>query len=171
MVKSGKRRIYILIGPKGSGKTYIGNLLEQELGIKFLRVEQLLLKHIEKNGLSNKKLTRDGFDIEEKALADALIIEDTVIFEATGSSIYMPSVLENLAKNYELKLIKISCPLNICFERVKNRSQQHQFKVEDEIVRQINKKAAKVVLDWDLVIDNSEPATKQNIITKFTTII
>jgi len=170
-VSSPQKRVYILIGPKGSGKTYIGNLIEQELGIKFLRVEQLLLEYIEKNGLSDKKLERDGFDIEEQAIDEALLLEAAIIFEATGSSIYMPSVLENLGKNYELKLIKIFCPLDICFERVKNRSIKNQFKVEDSLVKQINKKAANVILDWDLEIDNSKPASKQDIITKFTTIV
>ena len=31
--------IYLLIGAKGSGKSFIGNLMEREFNIKFLRVE------------------------------------------------------------------------------------------------------------------------------------
>jgi ATP-dependent protease HslVU (ClpYQ) ATPase subunit len=36
--------LYILIGSKGSGKTYNGNRIEQITGTKFLRVESLWLK-------------------------------------------------------------------------------------------------------------------------------
>jgi ATP-dependent protease HslVU (ClpYQ) ATPase subunit len=36
--------LYILIGSKGSGKTYNGNRIEQIAGTKFLRVESLWLK-------------------------------------------------------------------------------------------------------------------------------
>ncbi|EOZ98800.1 hypothetical protein A33Q_1454 [Indibacter alkaliphilus LW1] len=31
--------IYLLIGQKGSGKSFIGTLMEKEFGIKFIRVE------------------------------------------------------------------------------------------------------------------------------------
>lgn len=37
------KRIYILIGPKGSGKTYIGTPLQDQLHIPFLRVEDIAL--------------------------------------------------------------------------------------------------------------------------------
>ena len=50
MNKSSVKTVYILVGPKGSGKTFIGNALEDRLGILFIRVEKLLIEYVEKNG-------------------------------------------------------------------------------------------------------------------------
>ncbi len=39
-----RKILYILIGPKGSGKTYIGSQVNKNTDIKFLRVEPIWLK-------------------------------------------------------------------------------------------------------------------------------
>ena len=44
--KSSVKTVYILVGPKGSGKTFIGNALEDRLGILFIRVEKLLIEYV-----------------------------------------------------------------------------------------------------------------------------
>lgn len=50
------KTVYVLIGPKGSGKTYIGSLLEIEIGLKFLSVEKLGLGNIPKSKRKGEKL-------------------------------------------------------------------------------------------------------------------
>lgn len=167
----GKKTVYILVGPKGSGKSHIGTILEQEPGLKFLRVEPLALSYIEQFGLPEGGLKRDGFDLEEAAIHEIMATDDAVIFEATGSSIYFPSVLENLGGLYTVKLVRIYCPLDICFDRVKKRDIAGHHFVSDEKIRVINEKAAGMIFDWALEIDNSGPAKKQDIITQFKSII
>tara|TARA_B110000879_G_C11069656_1_gene470167 strand:- start:674 stop:829 length:156 start_codon:yes stop_codon:yes gene_type:complete len=49
------KTFYVLIGPKGSGKPYIGSILEQEVGLKFLSVEKLGLKNVQKRLIINKR--------------------------------------------------------------------------------------------------------------------
>jgi len=165
------KTIYFLIGPKGSGKTYIGKLLEKKYGIKYPNFEALLLNHIEEFGIPEGGLKRDAFDFEEAIIHSILENGNSVIFEATGSSIYFPSVLENLGSTYTLKLIRLLCPLDICFERVKNRNPVGHHLVTDEKITEINIKASKVSLCWDLEIDNSDPAADQDIVSKFASII
>jgi hypothetical protein len=58
------KTLYMLIGPKGSGKTYIGSRIEQLTGLKFLRVEPLWL------GLAEGE---DGWDRVECEI-DALFL-------------------------------------------------------------------------------------------------
>ncbi|KFF58325.1 hypothetical protein JF66_19375, partial [Cryobacterium sp. MLB-32] len=59
------KTIYVLIGPKGSGKTHIGNLLERAFGIAFLSVEKLGLGNIPKSKLTGIDLLKEGFHQEE----------------------------------------------------------------------------------------------------------
>ena len=37
------KTLYMLIGPKGAGKSYIGRLVSQRTDIRFLRVESIWL--------------------------------------------------------------------------------------------------------------------------------
>ena len=75
--------------------------------------------------------------------------------------------LAKLRSKYKLYLIKIYCPLEICYYRIAQRDQTEQIPVSDSRVRAINEKASRVVLDWDLEIDNSGPALIQDIILQF----
>jgi shikimate kinase len=159
--------IYFLIGPKGSGKTYIGKLLEKNFGIKFPNFEALLLNYIDEFGIPEGGFKRDSFDFEEAIVHDVLEKENYIIFEATGSSVYFPSVLDNLGSSYTLKLVRLLCPLKICFERVKTRNPEGHHLVTDEKIIEINNIASNVVLDWNLEIDNSAPASEQYIVSKF----
>lgn len=166
-----RKHVYILVGPKGSGKSYIGCVLEKHYGITFLPVERLLLDHVRQNRLPASPLNKDGFDIEEEAIHRILERESAVISEATGSSSHLQGFLENLGGLYDLKLIRIHCPLDICFSRVKGRKTKDHFRVTDEQLRRINKESASIEFDWDLEIDNSGPASNQDIISQFESIM
>jgi hypothetical protein len=43
------RSVLVLVGPKGSGKTYVGTLTNKELGVPFLRVEPIFLENLRKS--------------------------------------------------------------------------------------------------------------------------
>lgn len=162
-----KKVVFILVGPKGSGKSSIGRLLEEELGLRFLQVEPLLIAHIERFGQPAEGLHRHGFDIEERAIDDVLKEQDAVIFESTGSSEYFPGVIANLQSSYIVKLIRIHCPLDVCFSRVKNRASEGHFQVTDEMVNAINKKANLVKLEWDLELYNTGAISMKEIVATF----
>jgi shikimate kinase len=156
-----------MIGAKGSGKTYIGNLLESKLGIHFIRVEQRLIEHIQSTHAESDQLPNDGYDLELNWIEDILQTNNEVISEATGSSKHLPEFINHLKNNYDLKLVRISCPLDICFSRARKRVQDHQFQVTDESIRSINAATDNVKLDWSLVIDNAAPALDTAIIEAF----
>lgn len=162
-----KKNIYVLFGPKGSGKSYIGIVIEKYFDVKFLKVEKLIIDYCHKHKIDDYMLKKHGFPLEEQALDDILLKENSVCFEATGSSIYLNEHLERLRSKYKLYSIKIHCPLEICYDRIAQRDQTEQIPVSDDRVRAINEKASRVVLDWDLEIDNSGPALIQDVISQF----
>jgi len=161
------KTVYLLVGPKGSGKTYIGGLLEQALGVHFLRVERLLIDHIKAAGLDSDQLPGDGYHLEEEAIDRILQNNGEVISEATGSSKHLPSFIERLRNKYTVVLIRVVCPLHACLERVDARSPADHFEISDEAIMAINRKSQSLSLDWDLEIDNTAPATDENICARF----
>ncbi len=164
------KTVYVLIGPKGSGKTYIGSLLEKEIGLKFLSVEKLGLANIPKSKLKGEKLIQEGFHQEEAAIDEILKIHNAVSFESTGAHPYLHSVLARLRGKFNVKLIRIYAPLEICYERVKSRDQNAHIYVSEVLLKKINENAVRATFDWDLELDNSDKLTALEIVRAFTSI-
>jgi len=159
---SGRKSVYIFVGPKGSGKTHIGSLLEKELGLKFLSVEKLGLENSKRSKLTGDERVKESFHEEEAEIDRILALQEAVSFEATGSSEYFFTVLARLRSRYEVRLIRIVSPLETCFRRISQRDAAAHLPVSEAMIKTINEKAAKVDLDWDLTIDNTDqPATSQ----------
>jgi shikimate kinase len=150
-----RKILSILIGPKGSGKTYIGSRIEQLTGIKFLRVEPLWLQLAE---------GEDGWDRVEREI-DALFTQhDKVVIESLGAGDGFNQMYASLKDKYEVKLIKVETDLEECLRRVRNRGNADHIPVSDDKVQEYNRIAASVKHLWDTVIENNGPATDEEIL-------
>ena len=162
-----KKTVYVLIGPKGAGKTFIGSTLEKEIGLKFLPVEKLGLENIKKSKLTGDDLIIEGFDQEEAAIDEILKTHNAVSFESTGVHPYLHNILSNLKAKYKVKFIKIYTPLEKCYERIKSRDQSQQLPVSESLLKQINEAALNASFNWDLEFDNTEKMAIEDIVLAF----
>jgi shikimate kinase len=156
-----KRVLYILIGPKGSGKTYIGSRIEQLTGIKFLRVEPLWLQLAE---------GEDGWDRVEREIDGLFLQHDKVVIESLGAGEGFNRMYTSLKDKYEVKLVKVETELDECLRRVRSRDSANHIPVSDDRVREYNLIAASVKHPWDAVIDNNGPAADEDILKAITLI-
>jgi len=139
-----RKILYILIGPKGSGKTYIGSKVNKNTDIKFLRVEPIWLKLAP---------GENGWETVEKEIDKEFQQHSKVMIESLLKS-----------HKYEVKLIKVYADLGECLRRVRNRDKSEHIPVSDEKVEEYNKIAASINHKWDAVIDNNSPATDEDIL-------
>ena len=149
------KSLIILIGPKGSGKTYIGGRIEKLTRIKFLRVEPLWLNLAE---------GEDGWGRVEREIDTLFIQHDKVIIESLGAGEGFNRMYASLKGKYEVKLIKVETDLEECLRRVKSRDNADHIPVSDEKVREYNRIATSVDHPWDAIIDNNGPATDEKIL-------
>ena len=147
--------LLILIGPKGSGKTYIGSRIEHLTGIKFLRVEPLWLQLAE---------GEDGWQKVEREIDGLFLQHDKVVIESLGAGEGFNRMYASLKKKYEVRLIKLETDLDECLRRVRERDNANHIPVSDDKVREYNRIAASVDHPWDAVIDNNGPATNEEIL-------
>jgi len=154
------KTLFILIGPKGAGKTHIGTLVNKaQIGIKFLRVEPIWI-----NYMQNRPKDRDGWDIVEEEIDKLFESNEKIMIESLGAGEGFAKFHKSLTNKYHIKLIKVETALNKCLERVKNRDISDHILISDDKVEEYNKIAAQVSYSWHQVIDNNALATDAEII-------
>ncbi len=148
------RQVIILVGPKGSGKTTIGEFLAGELGIRFLRVEPLFLETRARLGANHPDPDRLGFEAVLAELASLLAEGGAACFESTGASPHFPWLLSEVARLARVSLVRVVAEPAQCLARIRGRDAAAHIPASGEDIERINARASRVTLPWDAVIDN-----------------
>ncbi|MBD2726356.1 shikimate kinase [Nostoc sp. FACHB-892] len=151
------KTLFILIGPKGAGKTHIGTVVDAHTGIKFLSVEPIWIDHLQTKD-------RDGWDILEEEIDRLFRSNNKVMIESLGAGEDFAKFYQSLKNKYHIKFIKVEYALDKCLERVITRDSTVHIPISADKVQEYNKIAAQVSYNWDLVIDNNSPASDLEII-------
>lgn len=147
-----KKVIYILLGLKGVGKTYLCRLLDERFSIGFVRVEEIWLKLLKEKTYQGLAFDEEG----QRRVLEAIVSksEENVVIESTGTAPWFDVFLGKLRLVGSVKLIRIVAPPTICLERVRSRNQSEHIPVSDERVKEINSVAENVILPWDMEYEN-----------------
>jgi len=137
---SAQKKLFMLIGPKGSGKT-----------------------HVEPIWLSLKP-DEDGWQKVEATIDTMFQEHDKVMIESLGVGEGFGKFHASLAEKYPIKMIRVYADLETCFTRVKTRNNAEHIPVSDDRVTEFNQLASAVTYQWDLEINNNEFATSAEII-------
>ncbi|HEY9877506.1 MAG TPA: AAA family ATPase [Leptolyngbyaceae cyanobacterium] len=149
--------LVLLVGLKGSGKTFTGGVLEKYLDVKFLRIEPIFLELLQREPeLADIPLEQRGFQIVLSKLDELAQSNATLCFESTGTAHTFSELLAALHQGFRVFLVHVKAPLNTCIERVMTRDASAHIPVSDHRLKEINERALLVDLPWDLEIDNSE---------------
>ena len=140
------KRIIVLVCPKGAGKSTIGQLLEAQIGIPFVRVEPIYLRVRATLGASHPDLEREGFRAILAHLEEALARHDIICFETTGASQHTPWLLAELGRSAEVLPVKVLAEPGQCVERIHSRDAAIHIPVLDEAIERINAVAIQVSL-------------------------
>ena len=124
------KTVIMLIGPKGSGKTHIGTVIEKKANIPFLRVEPIWLSL--GPGI-------DGWNEVELAVDAVLAGADSVVIESLGVSDGFQRLRKNLASKYDIKFVRVVASLKTCLRRVRRRDKANRIPVSDGEVEKYNR--------------------------------
>jgi shikimate kinase len=147
--------VVMLVGPKGSGKTHIGTVLERLTRVRFLRVESIWLALQE---------GEDGWVTVERAVDRVLDEEPTVMIESLGCSGGFERMRRHLEQRYEIRFVRIQASLETCRERVRARDGTVHLPVSEDQVEHYNRLAVQVSLPWDHEIRNDPPLSDAEIL-------
>lgn len=148
------KQVILLVGPKGAGKTTIGEFLAGDLGVRFLRVEPLFLEAHARLGPSYPDPDRLGFEAVLASLTAVLRECDTACLESTGASPHFAWLLAEMGKLARVALVRVLADPAQCIARIHCRDAAVHIPVSDDTAARINARAGKVALPGDAVIDN-----------------
>lgn len=147
--------LYVLVGLKGSGKSYIGALIGKSTDIHFFRVEDVWLA---------LKPGENGWERVAEEIDRQFAAHDKVMIETLGVGEGFAGFHAALQQKYALKYIHVVAGLDECLARVQTRDKRIHIAVSDEKVIEYNRAAAQVKMKWDLEIDNNHFGRDQEII-------
>jgi predicted kinase len=149
-----RKQIFLLIGQKGSGKSFIGTMLEQEFGIPFIRVEDWVKQIRGEREIDNEAYLKQVFEVIENGVRERLHSTDKLVFESTGLTDYFDQMLKRLRKDFQVATIGIYADSNLCLHRVRTRDQTIHINLSDDQVLMINNKVRERDFQTDFRIDN-----------------
>lgn len=149
--------LILLVGPKGSGKSHLGRILESRLGVYFFHVEPLWQAYYaECRALGQTPVIAEGIAQIRPPLLQALLDHAHVCVETTGASREILDALLSLRPRSEILVARLSVPLALCLRRIATRDPTHQIPVEEEMIRKIYALSTALALDADIVLENTE---------------
>lgn len=149
--------LILLVGPKGSGKSYIGRLLESALGVYFLHVERLWMTyHAECEAAGKPVDIREGLQRVRPDLRRALSVHEHTAVETTGASAEILEDLLALGSEFGLLTILVQARLRDCLARIAARDQRRQIPVDVEMIEHIHEISTNLEMSFDIVLKNTE---------------
>lgn len=155
------KTIYLLIGPKGSGKSFVGSFMEQQFNIKFIRVEDWVKEVKKERQIDDETYLSDAFQCIEAGVRAVLDTYSEIVFESTGLTVYFDQMLINLRKDFKVITIKIQADSALCLERVKTRDQSIHINVSDDQVNNLNKQVQIKNINTNYILNNNSKNSKE----------
>jgi len=157
----------LLVGPKGSGKSHIGRVLERHLGVRFFHVEPLWMAYLsECRETGRLPVIPEGIAMIHPEIRHALVEHGHMSVETTAASQEILDGLKSLCPREKIIIAKISAPVEICLQRAETRDPAHQIQMDSETIRNVNTMSEAAWVDADLELAN-EDLSDEEIVAAF----
>jgi shikimate kinase len=155
----------LLVGPKGSGKSHIGRILEERLGVHFCHVEPLWMDYYARCRAAGQQPTiPEGMAAVHPHITRALKEHAHVCVETTGASPEILNDLLRLALPAATLAVRVRAPLALCLERIAARDQTHQVPMDTDSIRRMYALSEGAAIQPQLVIDNQTLSAEEIVV-------
>lgn len=155
------KTLYLLIGPKGSGKSYIGSLLDRYFGIRFVRVEEWARRVKRGRAINDESYLQEVFDVIERGVRQMLESADQIVFESTGLTGHFDTMLARLQADFVVVPVGVRARSDLCLQRVRERDASIHIDVSDAQVMEIHRAVMEKDCRYEYEIENSDKSEAQ----------
>lgn len=161
--------LVVLLGPKGSGKSFVGNLLNDRFGVTFLLVEPLWKLYYER--CRARAVSPDvvqGIAEVHPIIRRAFAAAPHLAIETTGASEPILTDLLTIAPREQTLVIRVRAPLATCLARISARDQGAHIPVEPDTICKTHALSEMAPIAADVELDNSS-ATVDELVQQLAT--
>jgi shikimate kinase len=154
-----QKTIFLLIGPKGGGKSFVGGLFEEYFDIPFIPVEDWLIKSSKGKDFRDESHLQASFETIESGIRENIRHQDKLVFESTGLSQHFNKMLNNLHKDHKVVPVFIYAGMHRCLQRIRKRDQDKHIYISEEDIIEINH----AVMEKDQIFEHRIDNTNKSI--------
>jgi predicted kinase len=159
--------LVLLVGPKGSGKSHIGRILERNFGFLFFHVEPLWMSYYAECGAGGREPSiPEGIARVHPLIREALGTHQHVCVETTGASPEILNDLLSLEHPSNTFVVRVSAPLDVCLQRISTREKTHQIPMDVESIRMVHALSVATTLQPGLTLENAA-LSEDEIVSRF----
>ena len=149
-----QNKLLVLVGPKGSGKSHLGRMLEAEFEIRYVRIEEIWqeLKTRRSDFLSQDYI-REGRALTLEALR-ATLQKGSVCIEASGVADDWAEYVTALRQLAPIIFVRVTASLDACRIRARDRDHSLQVPIDLDLFEAINWQSIDVQMDWAVTLIN-----------------
>ncbi len=149
--------LILLVGPKGSGKSHVGKLLESALGVQFFHVEPHWLAYYDECARAGREPSiAEGVRRIHPMIAEALETNRHISIETTGASREILDDLLSFRARHPVLLANVHAPLSVCLHRIATRDPSRQIPMDEGGIRQVHELSEALDLDFDVALDTTD---------------
>lgn len=157
----------LLVGPKGSRKSYIGRKLERSLGVLFFHVEPLWIEYYTECEASGRRPSiAEAIAKLHPRINETLRTHENICVEATGASPKILNELLTLAPRSETLVIRVSALFELGMERIAMRDQTNQVPMDVESIREVYELSVAADFQSDFILE-STALSEAEIVSRF----
>lgn len=166
-VEGQTKEVFLLVGPVAAGKSYIGQLIEEEFNIPFFKYEDIFIEEQKRNP---DGYLRRAEPIARKAIFDFLEKHGKMCFENTMNREYAHEIMRSLQDIADVRLIYVHTSSDVARLRLVKRDQSTHVSWTPQELEKIYSDSESMDLDYDLIVDNSS-ASQEDLKTKLEPLI
>lgn len=154
--------IVVLVGPKGSGKTTIGRMLEARSGVVFLEAEAIALRVLaDHDGTIDERYARRALTAIVDAATELARARHVVVIETTGASDHADWFLDELRRRCRVSLVRVHATVETCAGRIAARDRARHVPVDPALIRAMHARTEALRWPWDAEVHNDRPVTRE----------
>ncbi|WP_035608518.1 hypothetical protein [Haloferula sp. BvORR071] len=147
----------LLVGPRGSGKSHIGLVLERHLGVRFLQVEPLWMAYLsECRETGRLPVIPEGIAKVHPEIRLALLEHGRLSVETTAASQEILEGLMKLRPREKTIVARITAPEELCQQRAEAKEPNPQFQMDAETIHNVNAMSKAAWVHADLELHNDD---------------
>lgn len=150
--------LWLLVGPKGSGKTTLSRMITTFVDAVIVPAERIAQRlRGEWSGPMDEDYAHHVLTAVGDATLEAGASRSLVLLESTASSVHTQTLVERVATCMDVRWLRVRASAATCTSRIAARPSTDQVPVPPDLIERMHAQTEAFTAPWDVELDNDDP--------------